>query len=78
MRDMGTGVIKYMLATETILIFDVERTIIDTFRYLSKEIALKAMKKALQSKNKVDIPKLLYYAKKFRINIQPYLLAVLA
>lgn len=59
-------------------IFDRERTILDAFRYLSKETALKALKAGLeQSREKrIDINKLRMYAKKMKINIDPYLLAL--
>lgn len=59
-------------------IFDRERTILDAFRYLSKETALKALKAGLeQSREKrIDINKLHMYAKKMKINIDPYLLAL--
>jgi predicted transcriptional regulator of viral defense system len=59
-------------------IFDRERTILDAFRYLSKETALKALKAGLaqQREKKIDINKLRAYAKKMKINIDPYLLAL--
>jgi len=40
MRDMNTGRATCKLDGETINIFDRERTIVDAFRYLSKEIAI--------------------------------------
>jgi hypothetical protein len=48
-------------------IFDRERTIVDAFRYLSKEIAIKALKMAVKnlSDKKLDIKKLQRYAKQF-------------
>lgn len=59
-------------------IFDQERTILDAFRYLSKETALKALKMGLQQPHgkKIDINKLRLYAKKMKVNIDPYLLAL--
>lgn len=59
-------------------IFDQERTILDAFRYLSKETALKALKMGLQQPRgkKIDINKLRLYAKKMKVNIDPYLLAL--
>jgi len=39
MREMTIGKTTYTIGQETVVIFDRERTIIDAFRYLSKEIA---------------------------------------
>lgn len=59
-------------------IFDRERTILDAFRYLSKETALKALKMGLQQpiEKRIDLNKLRAYAKKMKVNIDPYLLAL--
>ena len=59
-------------------IFDKERTIQDSFRYLSKETALKALKTGLEQPHskRIDINKLRSYAKKMKINIDPYLLVL--
>lgn len=59
-------------------IFDRERTILDAFRYLSKETALKALKAGLEKprEERIDINKLRTYAKKMKINIDSYLLAL--
>lgn len=59
-------------------IFDRDRTILDPFRYLSKETALKALKAGLELPHakRIDINKLRAYAKKMKINIDPYLLAL--
>jgi predicted transcriptional regulator of viral defense system len=59
-------------------IFDRERTILDAFRYLSKETALKALKTGLELPHtkRIDINKLRAYARKMKINIDPYLLAL--
>jgi predicted transcriptional regulator of viral defense system len=75
MRDMTTGKTQMKLGKETITIFDQERTIVDAFRYLSKEIAIKALKEAFKTK-KLDLKKLQKYAKKFKINLDPYILTV--
>lgn len=78
MRDMETGKTLYTIGRETVVIFDRERTIIDAFRYLSKEIAIKALKAAVsgRSPKKLDIKKLQQYAKKFGLNLDPYILTV--
>ncbi len=59
-------------------IFDRERTIVDAFRLLSREIAIKALKIALTKggKNRIDLIKLQEYAKKLRCNIAPYLISL--
>ena len=74
MRDIKSGRTQYKIGKYKIAIFDKERTIIDTFRYLDKEVAIKALKRLVQQG--IDYKKLNSYAKKFRINITPYLLTV--
>ena len=78
MRDMKTGKTLYPIGRETVAIFDRERTIIDAFRYLSKEIAIKALKAAVSGKasSKLDIKKLQQYARQFGLNLEPYILTV--
>lgn len=75
MRNTTLGRQKIKLNNHNIYIFDRERTIIDSFRYLGKEIALKALKKYFSDETYRPQPKkLLEYAKKFDINLTPYLL----
>jgi len=78
MRDISTGKMQYKLGNETINIFDQERTIIDAFRYLSKEIAIKALKEAVRARRerKFDLKKFQKYTKKFKIDLEPYILMV--
>jgi len=59
-------------------IFDRERTIVDAFRLLARETAIKALKVAStkSGKNRLDLIKLEAYAKKLRFDITPYLLSV--
>ena len=78
MRDMDTGKTEYRLGNETISIFNQERTVIDAFRYLSKEVAIKALKEAVKAKRKTkfDLKKLQQYAKKFKLNLDSYILTV--
>lgn len=71
MRDIETGKINYKLDGETICIFDRERTIIDSFRFLSLETAIKALKMGIDS-NKIDLNKIMKYAQKFNVKIEPY------
>ena len=75
-RNMELGKIEIDLGGIQIPIFDRERTIIDSFRLLSRETAIKALKMALSQKGRVrlDLKKLQLYAKKLRFNIAPYLI----
>ncbi|MGC1878325.1 MAG: type IV toxin-antitoxin system AbiEi family antitoxin domain-containing protein [Rhabdochlamydiaceae bacterium] len=77
MRNMSLGLTTVKMAKYKVKIFDRERTIVDAFRYLSDEIAIKALQAYLKlsSQQRVDLPKLLRYAKTFRININPYIIA---
>ena len=77
MRDVTTGKTTMKLGGESIAIFDRERTIIDAFRYLTLEIGIKALRSALtQKKQKLNIRKLQQYAKRFRVDIDPYIITV--
>ena len=59
-------------------IFDRERTVVDTFRFLSRETAIKALKAALKKKGreKINLVLLQEYSRKLRVDLEPYLLAV--
>ncbi|WP_298626750.1 type IV toxin-antitoxin system AbiEi family antitoxin domain-containing protein [uncultured Legionella sp.] len=78
MRDIETGQTVHTIGQETIAIFDRERTIIDAFRYLSKEIAIKALKAAVKgnASQKLDIKKLQRYARQFGLDLESYILTV--
>lgn len=77
MRNTSLGKTIIKIGDQKLKIFDRERTVVDAFRYLDKEVALKALQAYLKiSKNtKPDIDKLLKYAKKIRVNLIPYVLA---
>lgn len=77
-RNMSLGKTTFNLAGIQVPIFDRERTIIDAFRLLSRETAIKALKFALTTKAKprLDLRKLQMYAKKLRFDIAPYLMTV--
>jgi predicted transcriptional regulator of viral defense system len=77
LRNMELGKTEIELEGSLISIFDRERTIVDAFRLLSREIAIKALKTALAQgkKNRIDLVKLQAYAKKLRVNINPYLMS---
>lgn len=78
MRNITLGATKFKIGNVTFSIFDRERTIVDAFRYLGRETALKALKVALTKKGseKIDIEKIRHYAKKLRIKIEPFLIAM--
>ena len=74
MRNMVTGVTTKKIGDYKISIFDPERTVIDAFRYLDKELAVIALKKL--SQKKLNLKKIREYSKILNINIDPYLLTV--
>ena len=78
MRNLTLGKTTTKVRNVTLPIFDRERTIVDSVRYLGRETALKALKIALTKKGteKVDIEKIRLYAKKLRIKIEPFLIAM--
>ncbi len=76
MRNVTLGKIELVLGEHKVHIFDRERSIVDAFRYLSKEIAIKALQRYFQSTTcKPDPKKLGAYAKALRVNITPYILS---
>jgi predicted transcriptional regulator of viral defense system len=78
MRNLTLGRTTVKVGNLTLAIFDRERTIVDAFRYIGLETALKALKIALtkEGAEKVDIEKIRQYAKKLRIKIEPFLIAM--
>lgn len=76
MRNTSLGKTEIVLGEYKLKIFDRERCIIDAFRYLSKEIAIKALQRYFKNTaNKADLKKLGIYAKKLRVDITPYILS---
>ena len=77
MRNISFGQTTVRIGSRKIKIFDRERTIVDAFRYLDRETALKALQTYLKSgiEKKPDIDKLLRYAKKLRVDLTPYISA---
>lgn len=62
MRNMQLGVKHIVLAGFKVKIFDIERTIVDSFRYLDLETSIKALKIYLKGeKGKPDLRKLNRY-----------------
>lgn len=78
MRNITLGKTTIKVENITLPIFDRERTIVDAFRYLGHETALKALKIALTKKEaeKINIEKIRTYARKLRIKIEPFLIAM--
>lgn len=77
MRNITLGLRKIRIGGREIAIFDRERCVIDAFRYLSIEIALKALKAYLyETSARPDVQKIAQYAKTLRVNIDPYLIAL--
>lgn len=77
MRNISFGQTTVKIGTQKIKIFDRERTVVDSFRYLDKETALKALQTYLKTskERKPDIDKLLRYAKKLRVELTNYISA---
>jgi hypothetical protein len=77
---MTLGLTTARIGSLTASIFDRERTVIDAFRFLSSEIAIKALQAYLRrsEKHSPDLGKLRHYAKLLRVNIGPYLMALAA
>lgn len=80
MRNLTLGKTMLNLGGLKLPIFDRERTIVDAFRYLGKESAIKALRQALSLRRseRIDQEKLRSYAKELRVDIDPYLMAVTA
>ena len=77
MRNTMLGRTTVQIGEYELAIFDRERCIVDAFRYLSPEIAIKALKAYLRSKDhRPDLRKLQDYAKKLRVNLTPYILSL--
>jgi predicted transcriptional regulator of viral defense system len=70
MRNISFGQTTVKIGSRKIKIFDRERTLVDAFRYLDKENALKS-----DTERKPDIDKLLKYAKKLRVDLTSYISA---
>ncbi len=78
MRNIELGQTEVQMGTCRLKIFDRERTVVDSFRYLSREVAIKALQAYLRqrSSGKPDLKKLMSYAKKLRVDIHPYIMAL--
>jgi predicted transcriptional regulator of viral defense system len=78
MRNMELGRTLLDLDGVKLPIFDRERSIIDAFRHLSIETAIKALKRGLSQRPgpRIDLNKLQQYAKTLRVDITPYLISL--
>lgn len=73
MRNMELGIHKKKIAEIEVKIFDPERTIVDSFRLLDFETAMKALKLYMGGKcGKPNIKKIIQYSKELRTDIQKY------
>lgn len=77
-RNFKLGRIPLKLGEYKTYIFDKERCVVDAFKKLSKESALYSLKSYLKrtDEHKPDLPKLARYARKLRVDIQSYLVAL--
>ena len=79
MRNTTLGVTHINVGKYKIKIFDRERSVVDAFRFLSIEIAIKALRLylfPLDRTNRPDMDKLAKYAHKLRVDISPYVMAL--
>lgn len=78
MRNVILGKTSFVIGEYHTFIFDRERCIIDAFRFLSKETALRALREYLKptKQHKPDLSKLAKYAKVLRVKIIPYIEAL--
>lgn len=77
MRNLSFGQTTVKIGKQKVKIFDRERTVVDSFRYLDKETALKALQAylAVDKNQKPNIEKLLKYAKNLRVPLTNYISA---
>jgi predicted transcriptional regulator of viral defense system len=77
-RNLSLGRVPLKVDKYQTFIFDRERCVVDAFRYLSIESAIHSLKEYLKTtkEHKPDLAKLGRYARKLRVNISPYLVAL--
>ncbi len=78
LRNHELGITKKKIGDVEVPIYNIERTLVDAFRLLPIEVAIKALKMAfkLPLKQRPDLKKISQYAKELRVKINPYLLMV--
>ena len=78
MRNFDLGRVPLRIGPYRTFIFDQERCVIDAFRYLPRESAVRILREYLKSSKdrKPDLPKLGKYADELCVKITPYLEAL--
>ena len=59
------GIEKHTFGKREVRVYDIEKSVVDAFKYHTEEVALKALKRYLKMKNR-NIPKLCDYARQLR------------
>jgi len=75
MRNIRLGQTEIRMGKDRLKIFDKERTVVDSFRYLGQEVAIKALQTYLRQ-GRPNLNKLMKYAKLLRVDIHPFILAL--
>lgn len=80
MRNITLGKVPLKIGGLKTFIFDRERCVVDAFRYLDKETAIKSLRLYLQTteNHQPNFKKLNAYAHALRTNIQEYMVALTA
>jgi len=74
---MTTGSAKIRLGEVDVQIFDKERTVVDAFRFLAPETAIRALKIYLSGRHgKADLVKLRRYSLRLKVPIDKYVEAL--
>ncbi|MEI8345886.1 MAG: type IV toxin-antitoxin system AbiEi family antitoxin domain-containing protein [Pseudomonadota bacterium] len=74
MRNLNLGVKTIELASLKVKIFDEERTLLDSFRLLDQEVALKALKIYMGKKgNRPNLKKIREYSRKLKVDIRQFI-----
>jgi len=63
--SLTLGIKKFHFGNREVRIYDQEKTVVDAFKYLTEEVAFKALKNYLKRKNK-NMDKLLGYARRLK------------
>lgn len=71
------GIEKYIFGRRNVRIYDREKTIVDAFKYLNEEVALKALKGYLKNSDK-NISQLCNYARKLKKPLDDIITVLLA
>lgn len=78
MRNLSLGRMPLKMDKYQTYIFDRERCVVEAFRYLSIESAIRSLKEYLKptKDHKPDLAKLGKYARSLRVDVSPYLVAL--